>query len=383
MTASKQFEARLYEAGSANSRLVVITVDDGRIIVDNTHTLSLEQIEVEVAGHEEDRIQLLDNASGVSLMCMDRPQELLQALHEIDPDGRFSQRTTGAKRKVSALPWLKRTYWLRIAVGVVALIVAAHFAVDAIIDLAADRIDPSLEQKLGSSYFKNPLKYDRSSPDFKRVERIGKTLVSHLPKSCPYKFNFYVDKTSVVNALSYPGGYIVFNKGLIDRCKSDDEIAGVMGHEIGHVLHRDGVHEMMHSVGVICCIGLIAGLGGDYSGQVAQALSLGRVLEGASFSRAQEARCDLFGARLTAESGYDPEGMAKFFKDLSTSKDSLGDNKIIGLLSDHPLDGERVEAIHAEIAKIRKEHPEWFKKTTTASAQVPAHLPQVNSHKKK
>lgn len=363
---ANQFEARMYEAGSGNSRLVVITVVPGKLIIDNEHAVLLDHIEVEVAGHNEDRIQLHDKDSGVTLMCMEHAHDLLDALRVADTNGRLQQSATATKRKVGALPWLKATYWIRITAGVLVGVVVAHFIVDKIIDMAADRIDPSVEKQIGSYLFKDQGKYDRTSENYKRVVRIGNRLTSHL-KNCPYTFTYFVDNTSVVNAYACPGGYVVVNKGLIDRAANDDEIAGVMGHEIGHVVHRDSVHEMMHSVGLFCCAGMLVGLSGDYALQIAQALQIGKFLEGQSFSRAQEARCDIFGAGLTAESGYDAEGIAKFFEKMAKSSEASGDNKIMELLSDHPMDSARINAIRDEVRRLKKEHPEWFKRHAAPS----------------
>ncbi len=373
---SKQFEARMYEAGSANSRLVVVTVETGRLIIDNSQVLSLDHMDVEVAGHEEDRIQLHDSQTGTAIMCMDRAHELLEALYDADTSGHLRKRASEIQKKVRSLPWMKGTYWLRVAGCLVAILVGLHFMIDAMIDIAADRVDPSLEKKIGEYCFNSgKKKYDRTSDNYKRIERIGKRLTGNL-KNCPYQFNFYVDDTSVVNAYAFPGGFLVVNKGLIDKATSDDEIAGVMGHEIGHVIHRDTVHTMMHSAGVLCCVGMVAGLGGDYAREIAQALSVGRFLEGQSFSRAKEASCDLLGADLCAQSGYDAEGLAKFFQRMESSSDGTDNNKVVELLSDHPLDSARVDAIKAEVEKLKKVHPEWF---ATKHPPVPAAHPAVTT----
>jgi Zn-dependent protease with chaperone function len=372
----KQFEARLYERGSAESRLIAVDVDVDRLIIDGNRIIALNDLDIEITGHEDDRLKIHDRLSGATIICSERSAELLEEIHRADGNGHLKQKTSATQMKVKAMPWLKATYWLRIAFALMLVVIIGHFVVDKLIDAAADRIDPSMETKFGGLFFKTN-KYDRTSANFKRIEKIGTTLASKI-KDCPYKFNFYLDKTPEVNACAYPGGFVVVNQGLMDKATSDDEIAGVLGHELGHVIHRDGVHKMMHGLGLVCCVGVLAGMGGDYSGQVAQALSVGKFLEEQSYSRDKEARCDIFGVDLTARAGYEADGIAKFFEKMQAAGGS-GDNKVLEMFLTHPLDSTRIATIKAECQRLRKEHPEWFVKHT--ASRVPSVTPK--NHNKK
>lgn len=359
-----KFEVRVYPPGSADSQYADIVVQNGSLVFADGSALPLDNIEIDVAGHNEDRLRLHDKTTGMAIICTEHTKQFLEALHGADVSGHFKQKATQAKRKVQSMPWLKGTYWLRIAVGFVVVIASCNFILSALFDLAADRIDPSVEAKIGEYYIKEKKKeLDTSSDSYKRIVRIGRSLVAKVGKT-PYHFTFYVQKTPDVNAFALPGGYVMVNQGLIDKASSDDEIAGVLGHEIGHVIHRDGIRKIVHGLGVTTCIAIVAGLAGDYSMQIAQALVVGRFFEGQSFTRAQEASCDIFGADLTVASGYDGEGMVKFFEKLKSEGVGGVDNKVVELLSDHPLDSDRVKAIKAEIERLRKEKPEWFAKPT-------------------
>lgn len=368
-----RFDVRIYLAGSADSHAASIVIERGSIVFSDGSAISLDNVDLDVVGHAEDRIKLHDRQSGIAIMCVDHPKEFLESLHRADVTGHLQSRARDTKRKVAALPWLKGTYWLRIAAGFALILVMGYLGLNALFEAAADKIDPSLEEKIGEAYIKDKVsEMDTSSASYERVVRIGNRLVSKLPKSQPYKFKFYVAKTEDVNAFALPGGYVIVNQGLIDKASSDDEIAGIIGHEFGHVIHRDGLRSIVHKLGVYSCIGLVAGAGGDYSGQIVQALIVGQFLEGQSFTRTQEAASDIFGADLTVASGFDGEGMIKFFQRLRGSSGSV-DSKLVEILSDHPLDSDRITAIKAEIERLRKEKPEWFVKSAPASLHVTSH----------
>lgn len=371
-----RFDVRIYQAGSGDSHAASIVIERGQIILSDGSVISLDTVDLDLVGHDEDRIKLHDRQSGIAIMCVDGTRELLETLHRADVNGHLASRANETRRKVAVQPLLKSTYWVRMGIGFVCILVVGYFGLNALFEAAADKIDPSLEAKIGEAYIKDKVaQMDTSSASYKRVVRIGKKLVSKLPKS-PYDFHFYVAKTSDVNASALPGGYVIVNQGLIDQATSDDEIAGVLGHEFGHVIHRDGLRSIVHSMGVTTCIAMIAGVGGDYAAQIAQALVVGKFFEGQSFTRVQEARCDIFGAGLTVASGFDGEGMIKFFQRLRGSGGSV-DNKLLEILSDHPLDSDRITAIKAEIERLKKEKPEWFVKAPPAVIHVSSH------HKKK
>src|SRR5574344_1474302 len=89
-----------------------------------------------------------------------------------------------------------------------------------------------------------------------RVNRIGQSLVAHCDRK-DLEYSFKVLNTDDVNALSVPGGYIYVFKGLVDFMPSDDELAGVLGHEIGHVVKRHTVHQMEKQM-ALSVLGIIA-----------------------------------------------------------------------------------------------------------------------------
>ncbi len=168
-----------------------------------------------------------------------------------------------------------------------------------------------------------------------------------------------MDKDKTVNASAYPGGVIVANTGLL-QAADDDELAGVLGHEIGHVLHRDTLRATMHNLGTGFSLAVFSHLLGldqsdDMSTEELEVLM--QKFEGLRYSRAQETDADREGVILAIKAGYTGDGLVRFFeKEKTKNGEKIGiAAKLTGLFSTHPLDAERITAIRAEIEKIKLE----------------------------
>lgn len=165
-------------------------------------------------------------------------------------------------------------------------------------------------------------------------------------------FTFTVLDSPTVNAFALPGGYVYVTRGLLALADSEAELAGVLGHEIGHVTARHGAQQHGRSV-VVGVLGVLAGvLTGDRN--LAQATSTvgGLVLRG--YSREQEFEADSLGLRYLVQAGYQPDAMASFLAKLrdKTKLDAaiLGngsDPDEFSLLSTHPRTVDRVQEARA------------------------------------
>ena len=122
---------------------------------------------------------------------------------------------------------------------------------------------------------------------------------------------------------------------------NEDVIAGVLAHEIGHVVEDHGLRQLYRSVGFYVLVALIAG---DTGPILEDVLLEGGVLLSLSYSREHERAADAFGLRLADRAGYDPAGLLKFFASLPDARDTQS-----GWMSTHPASGERVEAIEEYI----------------------------------
>ena len=183
------------------------------------------------------------------------------------------------------------------------------------------------------------------------VAEIGGRLVanSETPRA---PFRFTVLNTPDVNAFALPGGYVYVTRGLMALANSEAELAGVLAHEIGHVVARHAAQRYSRSV--------VAGIGGAILGavtneQIGQLAGLGSELYLSSFSREQEFQSDTLGVRYLRRTGYDPGGMASFLRTLSAQTALAG--KLAGVdpnaagsnfFSTHPRTLDRVNRAVAE-----------------------------------
>ncbi|MCA1555495.1 MAG: M48 family metalloprotease, partial [Acidobacteria bacterium] len=149
-----------------------------------------------------------------------------------------------------------------------------------------------------------------------------------------------------------PGGFIFVNAGAIAAAKNEGELAGVMAHEITHVALRHGTNQASKAYIAQKGLGVIGSITGDDSdlGQVINSIGgAGANMLFLRFGRTAEKQADLEGARIMAESGYDPRDMANFFKTLQ----SKSGQRTPEFLSDHPDPGNRVAAITNALPSLR------------------------------
>jgi len=136
----------------------------------------------------------------------------------------------------------------------------------------------------------------------------------------------------MVNAVALPGGKIMIFSELLKEAKSPDELAGVLGHEIGHVRHRDVVQALLRQAGLSVVLG---GLGGDAGGSF-------NALLAATYSREAESHADRNAVDALAAAGISPLGTAGFFARLGKMEAKLGPASMaLGYVSSHPLSSAR------------------------------------------
>ena len=208
------------------------------------------------------------------------------------------------------------------------------------------------EKKLG----KKVVLEIRKEADFVRdlnvqafVERIGYSLVDQLG-STPFEFKFYVINELDPNAFAIPGGYIFINTGLITLAENEQEIAGVLAHEISHVTQRH-IAKMIEkskvlSIATLAAMvaGMLAGRGGAGSAaSVAMAQGTAGALQ-LKFSREIEQDADQHGLNLLIKAGYDPYGMINFFNRLQKVSLAIAP-KVPAYLLSHPAIENRISLL--------------------------------------
>jgi hypothetical protein len=190
------------------------------------------------------------------------------------------------------------------------------------------------------------------------VEQIGDRLVAEIPSEFrhpEFRYSFDVVNLREINAFALPGGPMFLHRGMIEAAKTDAEVAGVMAHELSHVILRHGTAQA--TKGQKFQIGAIAGqiLGAIVGGTKGEVISQGsQVVAGTWFmkyGREYESQADILGAQIMARAGYDPRQMANMFRTIAQQGGARGPE----WLSSHPDPGNRYNAINKEAGMLRVE----------------------------
>jgi predicted Zn-dependent protease len=174
------------------------------------------------------------------------------------------------------------------------------------------------------------------------VDRIGQNIVKHSDAKVP--FHIKVVDTDEVNAFAFPGGYFYINKGLILAADNEAELAGVMGHEISHVIARHATRRM--SKGQYLQFAAIPALFiGGYWAQmgIQNALGLGLNLELMGITRESEREADQLGIQYIWNTGYDPNAFVSFFEKMQEQEKSKP-GRLAGWFRTHPSTEDRITA---------------------------------------
>ncbi len=209
------------------------------------------------------------------------------------------------------------------------------------------------------------------------INRVGQNLVRNSDAKVP--FTIKVLDTDEINAMALPGGFFYVNSGLILACDSEDELAGVMAHEISHVAAHHAAREMTRmNYMQIGSVPLMIFTQGSWIGYgVYEASQLAVPLTFLSFSRQFESEADFLGVQYMYKAGYDPQGMVSIFEKL----DALEKHKpgaISKAFSDHPGTPDRIDNVENEIATILPARPEYMV-TTSEFDQVKARLARIQN----
>lgn len=209
------------------------------------------------------------------------------------------------------------------------------------------------------------------------VNRVGQNLVKNSDAKFP--FTIKVLDTDEINAMALPGGFFYVNSGLILACDSEDELAGVMAHEIAHVAAHHAAREMTRmNYMQIGSIPLMIFTQGTWTGYgIYEASQLAVPLTFLQFSRNFEAEADYLGVQYAYRAGYDPQGMVSIFEKL----DALEKHKpgaISRAFSDHPATPDRIAAVEDEIATILPARPDYLV-TTSEFDMVKARLARIQN----
>jgi hypothetical protein len=245
---------------------------------------------------------------------------------------------------------------------------AAFLTVTASLAVAQTRVTPpdnkytpAQDVELGQQAAKEveqqlPLLRDDGIESF--VDRIGRHLVQVMPSEMEhreFRYSFKVINVREINAFALPGGPMYVNRGMIQAAAGEGEVAGVMAHELSHVILRHGTagatKQQPFAIGAIA--GAIAGaiIGGNVGQVVAQGTQFGLGTYFLRYSREYEKQADLLGVQLMARAGYNPLDLMHMFQTIEKQGSGGGPQ----FMSDHPNPGNREAYITEEASHLHIE----------------------------
>ncbi|MBM4123057.1 MAG: M48 family metallopeptidase [Nitrospira sp.] len=311
------------------------------------------KLSVMAGGFDHDQLVVKWAAGGTARTVYLKDPEIIRSFRRSAPPDLMPHLERTAKHVRRAR--VSRRAWLAIAVGsLLSLLLILWAASDVLVRMAVSHIPVEWEQPIGEAARRQFLagqQVVKEGPAVAAVQEITQRLAGSIPHS-PYKFEVTVVRSDVVNAFALPGGSVIVCTGLLKKAESPDEVAGVLGHELNHVLLRHGLERIVKTLGIVAVVTIVVG---DQQGLVGLAKQLGIELVTLKFGREQETEADLNGLRLLHRAKIPSEGMIRFFERLSES-----DKLQVEMLSTHPMSAARAERLKAEAASLPKGDAEPF-----------------------
>jgi predicted Zn-dependent protease len=279
-------------------------------------------------------VQVADRAIVGHIQALGAPRSMVDQL-----EGAARTRT---RRKAGALAVLGA-----LAAVAALLLVLAWLGLGWAAERAVAEIPPDWERELGRMTATEVLTGQQVCADpalDAAVQELARRLVGAVGAS-PWQWRIRVLDSDEVNAFALPGGYIFVHRGLIDRAADPHEVAGVLAHEIQHVLLRHGMKNVARELGLMLAlyavVGDVSSVEGFLAGNAASLASL-------AYSRDQEREADAGGIDLMIRAGLDPTGLPRFMRVLEAEQGLAG--AIPSFLTTHPDSGARAAELNALIA---------------------------------
>lgn len=324
-----QWSGFYYDGRTAQRHAVVVTVEPDGLTLHHADgstvhwPFALIRQTQGAVGAEQLRLEFGGDPPEVLLV---QQPGLREAVQEIAPDAFSHFRNRSRTARVVA--------W---SLGGLAIATALYLWGMPIVARAVAEVVPvSWERRLGARVVQEMAPAERRCTDTRGVASL-RVVVDRLARaipSSPYDFRVYVARDPMVNAFAAPGGYIVINSGLLTTARSAEELAGVLAHEMQHVLQRHTTRAIIRAAPLQFALSTFSSGGFEAAGNVVATLGM------LHFSRANEVEADREGMRLLSAAQVDPTAVVSFLESLD-SQDSEAP-RLVSYLSSHPRTADRV-----------------------------------------
>jgi predicted Zn-dependent protease len=253
-----------------------------------------------------------------------------------------------------------KTYQKIIAIGVMVAFAVGSLSPPAVFGITVKEEEDLSRQMLTAIYKHYDIVDDPDVVAY--VNAIGKRILATLPQQ-PFQYQFHVIKEDVYNAFATPAGHIFVYSGLIEAMDEEEELAGILGHEISHVYcrHISQMIERQKKMGWASLAGIAAGilLGVGGAGEAAQAVTMGSQAAVQSsqlaYSREDEMQADQFGVKFITQAGYSAEGLLKILKKIR-GKTWFGSDQVPTYMMTHPAVEDRIAYISSWLESYNASH---------------------------
>ena len=234
-------------------------------------------------------------------------------------------------------------------------------------DSEREELTPIIERKVGEEIMheiRRDPDYIDDAPLLEYLNMLGASLVDAKPEvrgEANYDFSFFALRDPTLNAFALPGGFIAVHSALVLAAQSESELAGVMGHEIGHIAQRHIARmlgaqrqDFLIPLAAMALAVLAARSNSNSSGDAAGALVMGgeglAIQRQLSFSRDAEREADRVGLQIMSAAGYDTSGMVSFFGRMQ--KATRAYSEAPAFLQNHPVTTERIADLQERIRSL-------------------------------
>ncbi len=210
-------------------------------------------------------------------------------------------------------------------------------------------IETSMEKTMGKNVhdsFRSKPGFSNNKAELERVGRIARRLVPQCERK-DINYTFAILKTDEVNAFAAPGGYIYVTQGLLNAVGSDDELACVIAHELGHVNKKHTIRQA-EKAGLMTALIALMGLK-DETKKYQTAAAIAAFFANQKFSRDDEFEADRMAVKYSYKAGYNPNAMVRFLERINRDNKL---SKFTKYFSTHPPTNDRIKKVQEEIKKV-------------------------------
>lgn len=341
-----------YDGRTANRQTVAVeihgdflrlTKPEGRVM-----TWPIASLRQSQGAHGRERLRLEFGTDPVESLVVEQPG-LAEAMRALAPGANPGLRTRrDHTRLVGAL------------LALVTVVIAGYvMGAPVFARWLAPRIPPAWEQEIGRASADAMLKSGPLCADSATVAGVRSVLDRLLAAAphAPFPFTLYLSADTSVNAFAAPGGTVLVNAGLLRVAESPEELAGVLAHEVQHVLLRHSMQAVIREVPVRLAIASITGSGG-----VETAANVAGTLGVLKYRRDNEREADVQGQKLMLAARIDPTGAGRFMRRLESRREDAP--RFAQYLSSHPRTAERA----AELEKLASDGSREYEPLMDAAA---------------